>query len=140
MRSLTSSRALDLVLLLQGRPNAFDHRFRAMAIGGDLPECGLRLVEIGYRAIEPAETGVGPRDHGRQRLPELMRHRGRDRIACHQARVALATLVKDRAEQPAIKHRDLVQQENQDETAGQGCEGPDRIPADVETHPDGKVT
>jgi hypothetical protein len=36
----------DPVLLLQGRPNAFDHRFGAMAISGDLPEGNLRTAPL----------------------------------------------------------------------------------------------
>src|SRR5262245_50169930 len=41
-------------LHLEDRPNAPDHRSRAMASSGDLLECRLRFIEIGRRAIKPA--------------------------------------------------------------------------------------
>ena len=89
-----------------------------MAIGGDALESFLGFVEIGRRAIKKAKARIGTRDHRGQRLFDLVSNRGRDRVPGHQPRLTLATLGKDRAEQPRIKRRYLVKQDDQDETAG----------------------
>ena len=44
----------DAGILPEVRPDALDHRSRAMPISGDVPELRFCLVEIGNRAIEPA--------------------------------------------------------------------------------------
>ncbi len=100
------------------RANAFYHLSRAMAISGDKLERFLGSIEIGRRAIKKAKARISTRDHCGQRLFDLVSNRGRDRVPGHQPRLALATLGKDRAEQPRIKRRYLVQQDDQDENAG----------------------
>ena len=104
------------------RANVFDHGSRAMAIGGDKLEGFLGSVEIGRRAIKKTKARIGTRDHCGQRLLDLVGNRGRDRVAGHQPRLALAPLGKDRAEQPRVKRFYLIQQDNQDEAAGQESE------------------
>ena len=110
-----------------------------MAVGGDVLERLLGLVEIGRGAIEKAKARIGARDHRRQRLLDLVSDRRRDGVAGHQPRLALAALGKHRAEQPRIKRLYLVQQDNQDETAGQEPDDPDGIPADAEANRIGVV-
>ena len=100
-----------------------------MAIGGDQLERLLGPIEIGYRAIKKAKARIGTRHHRGQWLFDLVCNRGRDRVPGHQPRFALASLGQDRAEQPRVKRFDLVQQDNQDEAAGQETEDPNRIPA-----------
>jgi len=48
-------------VISEDSPNAFDHRCRAMAISDNLFECRLRFIEIGRRAIEPAQPRIGIR-------------------------------------------------------------------------------
>ncbi len=111
----------------------------AMAVRGDSLECLLGLVEVRDRAVKKAQARIGRRDHRSQRLPDLVRDRRRDGVPGHQPGLTLATLSKDRAEQPRIKRLYLVQQDNQDETAGQEPEDPDGIPADAEARRIGVV-
>src|SRR3982075_3502485 len=66
-------------VLLEDRPNASDHRSRAMAISDDLLECRLRFIEIGHRAIKPAQARIGIRYHpciARNRRQSMGRSRG----------------------------------------------------------------
>ena len=123
---------------LEDRSNASDYRSRSMPISNDLLECGLRFIEIGHRAIKPTQARVGVRDHPGQRLLDLMSNRGRHGVSRHQPRLALSALRKDCANQLPIKHRDLVQQYEQDETAGQEFEHSPGIPADAEASRYGK--
>src|SRR6266478_7776455 len=102
-------------VLLEDRPNASDHRCRAMAISDDLLECRLRF--IGHRAFKPAQARIGIRYHPGQWLLDLVSNRGRDGVAGHQPRLALAALGEERAEQPRVKRRYFVQQDKQEETA-----------------------
>jgi hypothetical protein len=95
-----------------------------MAISDDLLECRLRFIEIGHRAIKPAQARIGIRYHPRQGLLDLVGNRGRDCVPGHQPRLALAALGVDRAEQLPVKNRNLVQQDKQDETAGKETEDP----------------
>jgi len=67
-------------LLLEHGTNASDHRPRAMAISDDPRECRLRFLDIGHRAIKPAQARIGVRYHPRQWLPDLVSNRGRDRV------------------------------------------------------------
>src|ERR1700738_4926183 len=124
-------------VLLEDRPNAFDHRSRAMAISDDLLECRLRLIEIGRRAIKPAQARIGIRYHPGQWLLDLVGNRGRDCVPGHKPRLALAALGEDRAEQSRVKRRYLVQQDKQDETAGHEPEDPAGIPAAAEAGQNG---
>src|SRR6202023_2048083 len=55
-------------VLLEDRPNASDHCSRTMAVGHDLPECRLGLIEIGDRAIKPVQARIGIRYHPGQGL------------------------------------------------------------------------
>jgi len=86
----------------------------------------------GDGAVQKAQACIGSRDHRSQWLSDLVSDRRRDRISRHQPRLTLAALGKNRAEQPRIKRLYLVQQDNEDENAGQEIEDPDGIPADAE--------
>ncbi len=70
-------------VLLEDRPNASDHGSRAMAISDDLLECRLRFIEIGRRAIKPAQARIGIRYHPSQGLLDLVSNRGRDCVPGH---------------------------------------------------------
>src|SRR5713226_4349979 len=48
-------------VITEDSPNAFDHRCRAMAISDDLLECRLRFIEVGRRAIKPAQPLCVPK-------------------------------------------------------------------------------
>ena len=98
--------------------NASDHLIRAMAISDDPLERLLGSIEIGHRAIKKPKTRIGTRDHRGQWLSDLVSNRCRYRISGHESRLTLATLGEDGAEQPLIERLDLVQQDDQDETAG----------------------
>ena len=89
-----------------------------MPVSGDEFEGLLGSIEIGWRAIKKAKARIGTRYHCGQRLLDFVRNRGRNRVAGHQARLAFPSLGKDRTEQPRVKRFNLVQQDNQDETAG----------------------
>src|SRR3984893_3587261 len=105
------------VILLEERPNTFHNLARAMAVGDNLLECLLRFVQIGLRSIEETQAGIGARYHPAHGLLALVGSRGCDGVAGHQPRLALVTVAADRPQQPDIKGRYLVQQDNQDETA-----------------------
>ena len=83
-----------------------------MAVSDNLFECLLRFVQIGLRPIEEAQACIGARYHPGQGLLDLVGNRGRDGVAGHQPRLALVTVGADRAEQPGIQRRYLVQQDN----------------------------
>src|SRR5262245_14374484 len=105
-------------LHLEDRPNASDHRSRAMASSGDLLECRLRFIEIGRRAIKPAQARIGAHYHPRQWLLDLVSNRGRDCVPGHQPRLTFATLRQDGAEQLRVKRRYLIQQDTEYKNAG----------------------
>src|ERR1700716_2431975 len=119
-------------ILLQDCSNAIDHRSDTMAIKGDLFERRLRFIEIGRRAIKPAQARIGTCYHPRQGLFDFVSDRSRYRIPGHEPRLALATLGEERAEQLRVKDRNLVEQDKQEETAGKQPEDPAGIPAEAE--------
>src|SRR5438105_14139852 len=65
---------------LEDRANAFDHSSRAAPIGADFLERRLRFIEIGQRAIQPAQARSGIRYHRRQWLLDLVSNGGRHRV------------------------------------------------------------
>ena len=83
-----------------------------MAIGGNVLERLLCFVQIGYRAIKKSQACIGTRYHPGQWLFNFVGDRGSDGVASHQARLALAALGTDRADQLRIKSRYLVQQDD----------------------------
>ena len=102
-----------------------------MAISNDPLESLLGSIEIGHRAIEKAKTRIGTRNHGGQWLSDLVSNRGRYGISGHESRLSLATLGEDGAEQLLIERLNLVQQDDQDESAGYETDDPDGIPAEA---------
>src|SRR3977135_4224734 len=114
-------------VLLKDRPNAVDHRSRAKAVNGDPFQRRLRFIEIGGRAIKPAQARIGICDDPSQWLFDLVSDRSRHRVPGHHPRLALAALGEDRAEQPRVKRRYLVEQDKQEETAGQEPKAPPGI-------------
>jgi hypothetical protein len=82
----------DPIILAEICPNALDDRCRTLTLGGYIPKCRLRLIELGYRAIKPPEPSIGSRYHASQRLLDFVSDRRRDCIAGHESRLALPTL------------------------------------------------
>ena len=118
MSSLRSNEVLFPDVALEVGANASDHGSRAMAVRDDVPECLLGFVEIGDRAVKKAQARIGSRYHRSQRLSDLVSDRRRDGVPGHQPGLTLAALGEDRAEQPRIKRRYLVNQEHQDDATG----------------------
>ena len=56
------------------RPNILDQRAGTVPAGHDSLLCGFGLIEVGRRAIKPAQAGIGGHNDRRQWLLDLVSH------------------------------------------------------------------
>src|SRR5215470_8960400 len=99
-------------------PDIFNYRVGMISSSYNPPQRFPDLIEIGFDALEPIQPRIGAGDDGRQWLFDLMGNRSRDRVTRHQSRFAFMTLRLDRAEQPRVKRRYLMHQNQEQKTAG----------------------
>src|SRR6185503_8389335 len=121
------------------RANRGNDFSRTVPICSDISEGLLGLFEVGHLTVEKAQAGICRRYHRSEWLPHLVSDRSRDSISGHQSSLSLAALSQNRTEQPGVERLYLVEQDDQDETAGEEPEHSDGIPAAAEAHRGGVV-
>src|SRR5262249_23184885 len=77
-----------LVVLFEHGPDRIEYFTGPVAVPDNAFENLPDLVEVGRRLGEPAQTGIGARDHGRQGLLNLVTDRRRHRPHCRELRDA----------------------------------------------------